>query len=230
MMGTMKNVLANSSVVVLAKDINLSIFKPSWLVKSEIFREGELEGEIVITPVTVQIPTERFQVAIFPDRIQMNFARLYDEAELDIARILGGIVTTLPHTPYTAAGLNFTYFTAPESKNGFGSWNRKLFASRYANQVRPPECKDVRFGSYLSYDIIETRLSINVRPISAPLKISDLCASWHTDQHLMKLNFNFQRDIDESLSAKDILLELFTKWPDALALSEDITHMITDGD
>ena len=86
----MNIVMENSSVVIIAKDFNLSILKPLWLVKNKIFREKELEGDVVVTPPAVQIRSDNYQFMALPDRLQIALPREYPDAQSDIDRIAGG--------------------------------------------------------------------------------------------------------------------------------------------
>lgn len=224
----MNTVLENLSIVILAKDFNLSIFKPFWLIKNNIFREQELQGNIVITPPAVQIPAQNFQLTVLPDRLQMLIPRRYAKAEADISRIIGGIVKTLPHTPYTAVGLNFNYFAAPQQESSFSSWNRKLLASGLSTKLQSPADENARFGSYVSFDALATRLRIDIKPIKAPNNIENLCNSWHAGQDLIRLNLNFHSDVFNADSPSDSVLATVDKWPDALALSQKLTKIISD--
>ena len=222
----MRIVFQNSSIVIAANDVNLSIFKPLWLQKNQIFRDEEFQGPVVITPVAVQIPTQRFQFMVLPNRIQMTFPAEYPEASSDISRILGGIVQTLPHTPYTAIGLNFDYISAPEEEKSFHAWNNRLFASEFANQICHVEDDDTLFGSYFSFDTLGTRLKIDIKPIKGPATIQNLCQSWHRGQDLVAFHFNFH--VGPLKPDQDVatILNTLNKWPEALSLSRQIIEKL----
>ncbi len=134
----------HTSIVIIAKDFNPSIFKPLWLAKNNILREEELQGDVVITPPAIQIPTKAFQFSVLPDRLQMIIPQSYSDAESDIIRVLGGIIKTLPHTPYTAVGINFNYVAAPSAEDTFAAWNRKLFASAISKKLQSPKAVNAR--------------------------------------------------------------------------------------
>lgn len=224
----MNTVLENLSIVVIAKDFNISIFKPFWLMKNKIFHEEEFQGNILITPPAVQIPTDNFQFVLLPDRLQMSMHRQYPDAKSDIDRIVGGIVKTLPQTPYTAVGINFNYLIAPEDEDVFSSWNRKLFACPLSDKIQSPKENNARFGSYFSLDVLGTRLKIDVRPIKALPNIENLFKSWHVGQDLMRAHFNFHSDIINVDSPSDSVLDKLNKWPDALALSQQTIDTICE--
>lgn len=222
----MNTVMENSSVVIIAKDFNLSIFKPMWLVKNGIFREDELTGDIVITPPAVQIPTKNFQFMVLPDRIQLAMPRKYPDAQNDIKRILGGIVMTLPHTPYTAIGFNFHYLVATESEESFGSWERTLFASTFINKLPEAEDHKARFGSYLSFDILGSRLRIDIKPTNAGNNVELLCKTWRLGQELTRIHFNFQTDVVNAPTPSESVLEKLNKWTEAFTLSQELRDRI----
>lgn len=222
----MNVLMEHSSIVIIAKDFNLSIFKPLWFIKNDIFREEELQANILISPPAVQIPSEHFQFTALPDRLQMLIPKHYSDAEDDIARVLRRIVRTLPHTPYTAVGLNFNYLIAPETEDRFSAWNRKLFASALSRKLQSSRDKNARFGSYVSFDVLETRLKIDIKPIKASANIKVVYKSWHEGQDLVRLNFNFHSDVGSTDSPMNSVLDKLGKWSEAFALSQDLTGMI----
>lgn len=222
----MKKVMENLSVVVIAKDFNLSIMKPLWLVRNQIFREKELEGDIVITPPALQIPSPNFQFMALPDRVQIAISRPYDAAESHIKRVIGGIVTVLPHTPYTAVGFNFHYLAAPESVDTKGNWERDLFAAAFSNEVPGAKQVDARFGSYLSFDAIGSRLKIDIKPTNAADKVGLICEAWKPGQELVRIHFNFHTDLTNADEPARAVTEKLEKWAEAFAFSKELTNKI----
>ncbi len=220
----MNRIIENSSVVIIAKDFNISIFKPFWLIKNNIFREEELSGNILITPPAVQIPSKNFQFIVLPDRLQIAIPREYPEAQSDINRIIGGIVTVLPHTPYTAVGLNFNYLVAHEAQDTFSKWERTLFASSFSNKVLSAKDANTRFGSYLSLDALGTRLKIDIKPTNAGENIEALCNSWHPGQNLTRMHFNFHTDVTNTDAPAQLVVDKLGKWTESFALSQELTQ------
>ena len=68
----MNSVLTNSSIVIVAHDVNLSIFKALWLIKADIFRKDQLEGYIIITHGMFQMLAELFELVVLPHRSDMT--------------------------------------------------------------------------------------------------------------------------------------------------------------
>jgi len=224
----MHYILTNTNVVVTARDVNVSIFKPLWLSNCDIFRREELEGDIIITPPLVQIPTKKFELAILPNRIQLLTRSLYAEFNDDVFRIIGGIIKRLPHTPFTAVGLNFNYLMSPDNVEGYHAWNRKLFSSLFSNQIVAKEDKDSRFGCYISYDTLGMRLRSKIKPMKAESTIKMLCDDWEPGQDIMLYDFNFNYNVAETDNPVDSIQQTLAKWPSALDIVEELIKSIKD--
>ena len=222
----MNSLFTSATIVVVANDVNISIFKPIWLIKTGILKEEELKGDILFSPVAVQIPTERFIFAIFPNRIQLNFNKPHSDYQSEIIRIIGGVVKTLPHTPYSGIGLNFDCLVAPEDEGTFNIWNRELFVSKFADKIQTEE--DARFGTYFSFNTLEARLKISIKPTKGKNKISEIHESWHDGQEIMKLNFNFHYEVDRENEPLKFILKVLGKWPQALTLAQEISKKVSN--
>ncbi len=222
----MKSVMDNSSVVITAQDVNISIFKPWWLLKEGIFNESEVAGEVVVTPVTVQIRTEHYEFAVLPNRVQMTCPRNYPDAQKNIDRILGGVARTLPHTPYSAVGLNFHYLARPEGT--YGTWNRRWFTGEFTGSVCSKDDIAARFGSYFSMDTLGTRLKVNITPVTAGQGIEKFCDDWGIGEELLKFDFNFHVDVVSGNAAAECVVETVSKWTKALEKSKEIVDMLSD--
>ena len=155
-----------SSTVLVANDVNVSIFKSAWFGRNQVISEDEMLDDVLISPGIVQIPTRNFQVIIVPNRIQFFLPpQRFDVGQQEIDRVLGTIVRLLPHTPYTAIGLNFEYIVTPPSADTFYEWNRKWFSAPLVEKFPEAKDKTSRFGSYFSMDSLEMRLKIDIKPV-----------------------------------------------------------------
>jgi len=220
--------MTESSIVIVAHDVNVSIFKPPWLINNDIIKEDEFSGNIIITPPTINIPTEKFAFVVFPNRIQMSIPVLYPEAEDDYKRVLCGIVKKLPHTPYTAVGINYEYLLSPDDLNTFENWHRKLFSSSFANTITHKEQHDARFGCYFSYDLADSRLKIDIKPTKAEVGIERLNDAWEREQDLIRINFNFHHDISNKDNKDEYILKIVEKWKDTHTVAKQIIEALSN--
>ncbi len=204
--------LAKCSAVVVARDVNVSIFKPLWLRTQNVLSEEEASADdMVIAPNLVRIPAPLFELFIIADRIQIRPSTDSDDAQADILRVLGGIVSALPHTPFTALGLNFDYEVRPPASGSFEDWNRKTFAGPFAARVIPEGGGEPRFGGYVSFDVFNMRLKIQVIPVRVPGDDGTEEQTKQGSSEAMSASFNFHRDLDQPVKTSEIL-ESLGRW------------------
>ncbi|HEU5125096.1 MAG TPA: hypothetical protein VFW05_13655 [Verrucomicrobiae bacterium] len=207
-----RSVFGGASVVLVANEINLSIFKPIWLGQTKILRPDELAGDCVISPGVVQIPTAQFNLLVLPNQLQMAFAEMDDAVVSEpLNRVLGGILMNLPHTPFAGLGINFDFFVGPNDLDKFADWNKNLFASRSALAVCENPADKLRFGAYFSLDFEGMRLKINVRPIKGAVAAPKVVEQLQTATEWVHFNFNYHADLNPAAPAQNAL-EALRKW------------------
>src|SRR5258707_15829179 len=110
--------IVESNVVVAARQFNPSILTQLWLVRNGIVGEDEFLPGSVVTDGLCQFQTERFILIAIPNLLQVSLRPLVavpDEGAL-MADNVGGMVRSLPHTPYSAVGLNFVWHETPRNQ------------------------------------------------------------------------------------------------------------------
>jgi len=210
--------LVNASAVAVAHDVNLSIFRLPWFRDQKILSEEELAGNVVITRPMVRIPTPSFELLILPDRVQVRPSDDPGKAQSDILRVLGGIVSTLPHTPFTAIGLNFDYLMTPEEHTEFQSWNKESFAAPFSLDVIDSAQEEARFGAYYSFDTLGMRLKADLKPVQRIEQPDGDILKSPMDPEVMLGKFNFHRDLKERSGVSEIL-QVLGRWNDAASLA-----------
>lgn len=211
--------LTNASAVLVAHDVNVSIFRPLWLKSQNILSEEELGGELLISPALIRIPTPRFELLILPDRVQFRPVLLSDQAQADALRVLGGIVSALPHTPFSAIGLNFDYTITPANGSQFRDWNQERFAVPLSLAIVGAEREDARFGLYCSFDVLGMRAKITIGPVASLRTTETVGGADAQVSEAMRGSFNFHRDLVRSPSVSEIL-DALGRWKDVAAYTE----------
>ena len=218
--------LADVAVVLTASDVNLSIFKPLWLTNNQILRQHELTDDTVIAPGVVRVPARDFELLILPNRIQLQprLDKLASAQEV-LLRVLGGIVSLLPHTPYKAMGLNFAYLLARPDEIPFSEWCARQFATPCSSVVTDQNDDEARFGTYFSFEFSGLRLKVTVLPTRAGESISQLLPGLNQGDEVMRAECNYHRDLD-SPPDPNLILATIEKWPDLLDHSGHIIEAI----
>lgn len=206
--------IAVSNVVIVAKNFNPTIVDKHWLIVNGIMDEHEFEEGCFFTPVVSHIISETFSLLILPERLQFSIKKELDDEQSLIVYKLGKIVKTLPHSPYSAAGLNFTLHLDVDSN--FPEFNRKFFFINDSQLYHNFDDENARFGAYLSKDFFCSRLRLDVKPVT----LSDTI----TKKEMLQFSFNFHSDIaimDDKIKG---ILDLLDLWSEAKKYSIGIAN------
>ncbi|MDO9229623.1 MAG: hypothetical protein Q8M86_07375 [Syntrophales bacterium] len=202
----MKMEMNPANVVIIARQFNPSIISQYWLIKNGIFTEEEIHPDSIFTPVIANVRSKDCQVLVLPEQLQFT-STLADPAaqELLISK-LGKIVQTLPHTPFVAVGLNFSWQVYDEVDSSSAALGRKLFFRDDSPLYKFFDADDARFGSYMSRDILGCRLKLDIKPVTVP------CPEGTSNRLLFGFNFHLQLIEDDKAES---ILNLFQKWDEA---------------
>ena len=108
-----------ANVVVVAQHFNPSVVNQLWLVRHGLMAEEEFEPGSIFMDGLVQVCTRRFILLVTPEQLQIVPRVPDEEQDALIANAVGTVVRTLPHTPFRALGLNFTWHLVPDDGNGY---------------------------------------------------------------------------------------------------------------
>lgn len=181
---------AKSNVVVAARQFNPSIFKQLWLVKNDIVDEDDFGDGCWFSDPAVNVETGRFGLLVVPPQLQFVPKVSPEEQERLIVEKVGAVVGALPHTPYTAVGLNFFWHLRPEVSD-VPALTRRLFHVPEKPLFRQFESQDARFGGYFSKDILGCRLKLDIKPILLP------SAEEEEKIEVLQFAFNFHLDVPQ---------------------------------
>lgn len=210
----MAEALDRNSVVV-ANQLNVSLFSLPWLMRQGITTEEQVLPGAIFVPQMVQMRTADYELLLLPDRMQATMTCDEQQQAQTVVRVIGGIVRALPHTPYTAAGLNFVWLLPCEGD--FAHFNRRLIHAPPALAQQFAE-DNARFGAYLSkVGIHGGRLRIEIKPTR------------REERESLAMSFNYSLD---SLTRDNAVAEiegLLARWDDARRDSETIANMLEAG-
>lgn len=214
--------IAASSVVVLAQHFNPSVVGQYWLVKNNIVSPDEIQVGAVFTDMFVQVPTRDFNLLITPENCQIAVST-HVAAEKQQGLVidhLGKIVELLPHTPYTAVGVNFVWHFFPD--DGIEVACRRFFFSKGVALHQLFDASDARFGGYLSKNWKSFRLRLDARPIIMSLPDGQ-------QRELIQLAFNYHRGVLGLPQPWQDVLDTLKEWDAARENSLSIVDSIAKG-
>ena len=203
--------LVGANAVIVADKFNPSIINQLWLVKNGILIEEDFQEGSIITPLIVQIKSREFTLMVMPEQLQFSPTN-ETETESDVVyQKVGRIIEKLPHTPFIALGLNFTWYINPEDIE-MGDFTRSIFY-RDTGLYREFDTKDARFGGYLSKDVFGFRLKLDIKPISKKIG--------KEAQDILRFGFNFHHDLRNENKVEE-MLDLLKIWKDSKILTSKI--------
>lgn len=204
-----ENLQANA--VLLANQLNLSIFQQLWLVENNLLQKDEFGSETFFSPMAVSVRNEQFDFLVVPDRVQVTVTREIERSGPLFDRILCGIAKALPHTPYTALGFNFQSTFVAKTPEHFEATSRRL-CLRDDNPLATDFTEsNARFGLYLSKDVFDMRLRLDIKP-----------ARDENKREVLLVNFNFHRDLK---SASDIF-SFVPRWNETLECVQTLSNKL----
>jgi len=175
---------ALDGIVLTAQSFNPSIFTETWLQNNSILDTSKLTGMRVFSAQVAQFQTEEVHVVVVPPQLQITFSD--KAADVEVPRSFATrVVELLPHTPYQALGINFSYFLSQPAKQEFVAYDRALLGTGEYALLGEFAAADARFGRYFSKDFGSARLRLNIKPVKAGPKNADM----------LQFEFNFHHDL-----------------------------------
>jgi hypothetical protein len=208
--------LVSSNLVIVARHFNPSVFSQLWLVRNGIMEEQDFVAGCVFSDQAVNVDSHQFALLVVPPQLQFAPKVLPEQQGSLVQAKIGAIVRALPHTPYTAIGLNFFWHVQPEDGD-VAALTRALFYRDNQPMCRLFDTEDARFGAYFSKATFGCRLKLDIKPIMLQGK--------EERSEVVQFAFNFHLDLppdgDEAVAAIERHLEI---WDQARSESANITH------
>lgn len=171
-------------------------------------------------PVVVEVRSDNFRLHIIPDRLLFSIDTKYKNPKKLIISKIGRLIELLPHTPFAAVGLNFTYHVTPSDKDIY-KLTRSLFCNEQSKLFQDLEEKDLRFGTYFSRNILGTRFKLDAKPITVTMQ--------NQKKEMIQFAYNFNLNIDQN-DAYQAIIDLFNKWDEAKSICREFTDRINSKD
>ena len=208
-----------ANVVVAAEKFNPSILTEFWLIKHKVMAEDAKTGNWIFSPMMVSVSTHEFAILAVPDRLQFTLTNPAGDAQNLVEEKVGRIVDLLPHTPYRGLGFNFAWIATPKDLNGFVDRLRQMFMKEGCPPYDEFATPDARFGAYLSKDIFEFRMRLDIKPVKRLQDGAQLEA--------LVYNFNFHKDLQTDL-VQDQISDALCRWTAIKDISRQVFERATE--
>ncbi|MSR56128.1 MAG: hypothetical protein EXS05_00405 [Planctomycetaceae bacterium] len=213
--------LVETTVVIAARHFNPTVFGQIWLAKHGIVAEDEFEPSCLFSEPLVNVASREFNLLVIPDQMQFVPRVEPEKQQQLVSDKVGRIIRVLPHTPFTAMGLNFSWRVTP-SEMSVEQFCRRMFFVPNRRLYHRFDAENPRFGAYLSRDILGCRLKLDIKPVTTrSMPIGDT-------QEWVKFAFNFHLDLLTSENTVEQIEAVLGRWDAARNEAEAIIDEIGD--
>ena len=194
-----KKELDTTNVVILAKSHNPTIISKEWVIK-----KGVLERPIINfihTPPFSMVENNDLRIHVDSDKMQIIVKRVEPDIIDKLPMIIKNYVISLPETPYTAIGFNFSYREITEKNLG------SIF-SPDVEKFRKAFSEDYRVGGLILFNFAEFIVTVNLRP-----------------GEKVRADFNFHSNIKDGSSE---IIEKLKSYHETMRKAEGVLEVLFD--
>ena len=194
-----KKELDTTNVVILAKSHNPAIVSKEWVIKKEV-----LEAPItnfIHTPPFSMVENNDLRIHVDSDKMQIIVKRVEPDIIDKLPMIIKNYVISLPETPYTAIGFNFSYREITEKNLG------SIF-SPDVEKFRKAFSEDYRVGGLILFNFAEFIVTVNLRP-----------------GEKVRADFNFHSNIKDGSSE---IIEKLKSYHETMRKAEGVLEVLFD--
>jgi len=191
--------LDNTNVVILAKSHNPTIVSNEWVIKKGVLEEPIIN--FIHTPPFSMVENNDLRIHVDSGRMQIIVKRVEPDIIDKLPIIIKNYVNSLPETPYTAIGFNFSYREITEKNLG------SIF-SPDVEKFRKAFSEDYRVGGTIRFNFEDFIVTVNLLP----------------DEKVLA-NFNFHSDIKEGSSG---IMEKIKSYHETMRKAEEVLEVLFD--
>ncbi len=193
----------SENIVIVVNYIDPSIFSEKWYIKNGIFGVDDiLDGKNVIAQEVSLVYSKNMYVQITHNQIAIflqNFE--YNEDVISkVKEIIEKIFKNNESSVIVACGINHNFET--EEVDNTEAITKKLQFSQSLKLHQLLAGDNMRFGSYISKDFLNTRLRIDIKPFYSLQNIG---------KEQLKVNFNYHKAISNDKKMEE-LSEIVVNW------------------
>lgn len=204
-----------SAVVIVAQQLNPTIFTQNWLTDRGILGRDDLREGSLFSDFVVQVRSQDFQMLVLPEQLQFVPSVAPDRQQQLLLDKVGVIVNLLPQTPYKALGLNFAWHLIPQDGD-IARLSRELFFVPERPLCRLFDAADSHYGAYFSRNVPPFRMKLDIKPTIVTLP--------DRQERRLLFSFNFHAELDQR--AVQQIIDALGSWNEAVAQSERVVDAV----
>jgi hypothetical protein len=202
----MSSQLVGSSVVIVAQQFNPTVVSQPWLMRHGLATEEDFNQGYIFSDSLVQFQAKDFHFLLVQEQLQFTPRPAPDREQEIVRKWVGTIAEKLPHTPYRAIGLNFMWQVTPDTES-VRDWTRRTFYRADVPLFEVFGSSDSMFGGYFSRDVLDCRLRLDVKPVTATAG----------EKKLERVFFNFNYHLELAILDRPVeaIHEMLERWDEA---------------
>ncbi|MCF7960595.1 MAG: hypothetical protein K9M08_07620 [Pirellula sp.] len=210
--------LIHANAVVAAHQFNPSVVSQLWLVDHGIVLREEFEAGkgSVFSDMMVNVASEKLTMLVTPDQVQFSPTQPPPNEDGIVENRLGRLVRTLPHTPFSACGLNFTWLLEDDDVIQVA---KCLFFIPDSPLHHAFDVENSRFGGYMSKPALGGRLKLDIKPFSLRIPNGE-------STERLQFAFNFHVDVPQASSGVEAVVAHLANWNQAYEMTREIMQVL----
>lgn len=200
--------LIEQIIVIIAEFFNPSVFNQYWFIKEGLLKEEDIQKESLFVPGITHIQTNKFNMLVIPEKIQITLKCNEEEACEIVCNMLTKIAQYQANIPYKALGLNYCWKLEP--KESISIFSRNIFCKKDIELYKAFNEEDARFGTYISQNYKKSRMNLDIKPV------------FWADKECMICNFNFHHEVSNT----NDIIEYQQFWKEYLDKTKEIVNYL----
>jgi hypothetical protein len=195
-----KKELDSTNVVILAESHNPTIVSKDWIIKKEVLEEPITN--FIHTPPFSMVENNELSIHVDLNRMQIIVKKVEPDIINKLPIAIKKYVSSLPETPYTAVGFNFSYRVITEESVG------SIFSPE-VGKFRKAFSENYRVGGTIRFNFEDFIVTMRLPP----------------DEKVLA-TFNFHSDIK---GGSGEVMEKLKSYHETMRKAEEVLEVLFDG-
>jgi hypothetical protein len=213
----------DNNIVIVLSFIDPLNFGETWYIKNDIFSVNEIQsGKSLLAPEASQVNTKDLIVQITPTQLAIFFQNGFNPEVIDkLKKLVNKLFENNTTLQVIAIGANHSFES--EDLANPSKTTTQLHSVPGIKLHELLKGDNMRYGSYISKDYLNTRLRIDIKPYMKDAK--------NKNNERLKVSFNYHKDLDNQNRMAEIygFIDSLKEFRDySIKTSEGIDNLIKE--